>query len=76
MNFPSSPTRLFAGFLALALVLLAGCRTAKPTASIGISSPPPPLIGSAPIAAYDDYARGIAPATSVHIESVAQLGSR
>ncbi len=75
MNFPSAPARVLAG-LSLGLVLLSGCRTNRPTASIGVSSPPPPLVGSSPIAAYDDYARSVAPATLVHVESVAQLGPR
>jgi hypothetical protein len=67
-----SPARVLAA-LGLALVLLTGCRTGRPTASIGISSPPPPRIGSSPIVAYDDYARAIAPSPKVHIESLAQL---
>jgi hypothetical protein len=74
MNFSISPVRVLA-LSSLALVLLAGCRTARPTASIGISSPPPPRIGSSPIVAYDDYARAVAPAAKVHIESLAQLNS-
>jgi hypothetical protein len=74
MKFSLSPARLALG-LGFLVALLAGCRSGRPTASIGVSSPPAPLIGSTPIAAYDDYARGVAPATKIHIESVAQVDS-
>jgi uncharacterized lipoprotein YajG len=42
-----------------ALILLAGCQTSQP--SISVTSPPPPTIGSAPIAAYDAYAMALKP---------------
>ena len=73
--FPLSPALLRLSF-GLGLVLLVGCRTSRPTASIGVSSPPPPLIGSAPISAYDDYALGVAPNEKVRVESLAQLRTR
>jgi hypothetical protein len=78
MNFQFSPSRRVLVGLGIALVLLTGCRSARPSvsASIGITSPPPPAIGSSPIAAYDEYAWGVAPAEKVHVESLAQLGSR
>jgi hypothetical protein len=59
----------------LALLFLAGCATTEPTAAIRVSSPPPPRVGSAPIAAYDDYARAVAPPLKARIEAVAQAGT-
>lgn len=75
-NFPSLPAsaRLVLGSMAF-VGLLAGCHSGRPTAQIGVSSPPPPMIGSAPITAYDDYARVIAPANPARAEAVAQLDS-
>ena len=72
MNSSFSPARVcFA--LGLVAALLAGCHSGRTTASIGVSSPPPPLIGSTAIAAYDDYARGVAPASKIHVETLAQV---
>jgi hypothetical protein len=68
--FPSS--RAAGLWTALAALLLAGCSSSQNMAHIGVSSPPPPLIGSTPIAAYDDFARATAPATKIRIEAVAQ----
>jgi hypothetical protein len=63
--------------LCLAALFLAGCATSsEQVGAIGVSSPPPPIIGSTPIAAYDDYARAIAPPTKIRIEAVAQSGTR
>ena len=45
--------------LPLAFILLAGCQT--PRATVAVTSPLPPLVGSAPIAAYDAYALAIKP---------------
>lgn len=56
--------------LGLAVLVLAGCST--PGQQVGVTSPPPPPIGSVPIAAYDDYARIMAPPLEVRIESFAQ----
>jgi hypothetical protein len=61
--------------LGLAAILLSGCASSESVATIGVSSPLPPLVGSSPIAAYDDYARAIAPPTRIRIESVAQAGT-
>lgn len=70
--FPSS--RAAALWVGLAVLLVTGCRNTPPRVSdIGVSSPPPPLFGSTPIAAYDDYARATAPATRVHIGTLAQV---
>jgi len=49
--------RLAAGII---LILLAGCSTA-PSRPVAVTAPPPPIIGSAPITAYDAYALVIAP---------------
>jgi hypothetical protein len=70
---PSSATPLLLGFAA---IFLSGCASSEPVAAIGVSSPPPPLVGSTPIAAYDDYARATAPASKIRIEAVAQADPR
>ena len=72
--FPSSRAACLC--LALAALALAGCRSSPTVSAIGVSSPPAPLIGSTPIAAYDDYAAATAPATKTRIEAVAQIGTR
>ena len=41
------------------VALFAGC--AGVTRPVGVTSPPPPVMGSAPIIAYDDYARALVP---------------
>ena len=53
----------------LAVLLLVGC--AAPNPQVGVTSPPPPLIGSAPISAYDDYALALATMPKVRVEAVA-----
>lgn len=76
MKFPLLPAalRLFPGLI---LVFLAGCRNpSRPIAAVGVSSPPPPIVGSIPIAAYDDYARAVAPLDKVRVDAVALAGSR
>lgn len=72
---PFPPSRAAALWIGLAALLFTGCRNAPRVGDIGVSSPPPPLIGSAPIAAYDDYARATAPIPA-RIETVAQVGTR
>ena len=71
---PSSRVACFC--LSLAALALTGCRSSPTVSTIGVSSPPPPLVGSTPIAAYDDYAAATAPATKVRVEAVAQIGTR
>lgn len=62
--------------LGLGALVLTGCRSTPQVSAIDVSSPPPPLVGSVPIAAYDEYAAAVAPATKVRIEAVAQAGTR
>lgn len=73
---PSPPFRATCFCLGLAALALSGCRSSPTVSDIGVSSPPPPLVGSAPIVAYDDYARATVPAIQARIETVAQLGTR
>jgi hypothetical protein len=60
MSFPA-PVSTIAGrlMLPLALILLAGCHS--PRQPVAVTSPPPPILGSTPIAAYDAYALAIKP---------------
>jgi hypothetical protein len=58
----------------LALVILAGCRSVN--RPIVVTSPPPPLVGSAPISAHDAYARIFSPPLGAPSESIAQVSSR
>ena len=55
-SFPQFASRLI---LPGALLLFAGCQTGG--SAIAVSSPPPPVSGSAPIAAYDAYALALQP---------------
>lgn len=76
MNFIRlpAPTRLCLGLI---LIFLAGCSSSsQPIAAIGVSSPPPPSVGSAPIAAYDDYARAVARPDKGRIDVVALADTR
>ena len=62
---PATALRLVLGLVLL--ILLAGCTT--PSRPVGVTSPPPPLVGSAPISAYDDYALVIEPLRKMHIKT-------
>jgi hypothetical protein len=58
----SSPVFTAVSRLALpaaVLLLFAGCQT--PTPTVAVISPPPPMFGSTPIAAYDAYALALKP---------------
>jgi hypothetical protein len=71
---PSFTAAFFRVGAGLAALLLASC--SHPTAArIGVSSPPAPLVGSVPIAAYDDYARSVTPAAPVRGEAIAQVAA-
>jgi hypothetical protein len=72
-----SPSRAAALLLAGLFVvagLLAGC--AAPQQEVGVSSPPPPLVGSAPLSAYDDYALAWAPPGQLGAPGLAQIEQR
>jgi hypothetical protein len=60
--------------LCVAIIILTGCRSVN--RPIVVTSPPPPLIGSAPISAHDAYARILVPATAAPGESIAQVSTR
>jgi hypothetical protein len=49
--------------LPVTIAVLAGCQAPPPR--VGVSSPPPPRFGSAPVAAYDDYALVLRPQVGV-----------
>lgn len=55
---PSAAARRLAP--GIVLLLLVGCSSA-PSRPVAVTAPPPPMIGSAPIAAYDDFALAIEP---------------
>lgn len=50
--------------LPLASLFLAACHNPPPPA-ISVTSPPPPRFGSAPLAAYDEYAMALKPQVGV-----------
>jgi uncharacterized lipoprotein YajG len=60
--------------LCVAVVILTGCQSAHHP--IAVTSPAPPLVGSAPISAHDAYGRIFVPMTSAPGESVAQVSTR
>ena len=67
----AAPLR-FGAFVTL-LLLGAGCATENRSISTHVTSPAAPRIGSAPIAAYDEYALSVAPLPpKMRAEMVAQ----
>jgi len=52
--------------LPVSLTVLCGCQNPSPRISeIGVFSPPDPLFGSVPIAAYDEFALALKPQVGV-----------
>jgi len=58
------------GYIAT-IALFAGC--ANRTRPVGVSSSPPPVVGSAPIIAYDDYAQVVVPLTRAKGKALAVI---